>query len=125
MYSEEIDLCYKIFSLGYKNIFIKNNYVYHHGGGSTTGSKKKNTSTVIMKNSRYKYFLKHRGYIYANLYRTAIVFIATARLIILVSVSPFCLIGNYNALHNSINKWFQILKWGIGLGSWIQTHIPI
>ena len=48
MYTEDIDLCYKIRQAGYKNYFVPDATVIHFGGGSTQ-NRQSDFSVVTMR----------------------------------------------------------------------------
>jgi GT2 family glycosyltransferase len=104
MYSEDIDLCYKLHLMGYKNIYTPAAQIVHFGGGSTKSAASA-FSTVMMQEARYLYFKKFRGNIYAFAYKTVMFFLAVIRILLLV----FPAIISRNV--NSLIKWYYVLQW--------------
>ncbi len=69
MYSEDVDLCYRVHYAGYKCYYIGAAEVIHHGGGCSKKEKEDNFGTVMMRESRFKFFLNTKGHSYARLYK--------------------------------------------------------
>ena len=70
MYSEDVDLCYKIKQIRYKPYYISKAEVIHHGAGSSSKKRHSQFSTILMKESKLIFFKKTRGKIYAYIYRS-------------------------------------------------------
>ena len=124
MYSEDVDICFKISKAGHKILFIKNACVVHHGGVSTNNQKKIRFITVVMNDSKLKYFIKFRGNFYASLFRIAMAINALVRLALLIVVSPIYYCRHRSIPSDSIYKWSYTLIWGIEAKSLINTCIP-
>lgn len=104
MYSEDVDLCYKIFKSGKANLFVPEAVVTHIGGGSTSGKISK-FSVITMEDARYLYFKKFAGMHVAILYRFFLFANAIARVSILFAVNIF------NDKKSVLLKWVYILSW--------------
>jgi len=117
MYSEDVDLCYKIQQSGYKSFYISNASVVHHGSGSSRKEQNNYFSILLMRESRMKFFRKTRGKIYANLYRLSIIVVSLFRLILILSMLPInrYLVKDFYDLRYSFHKWKKILRWSFGL----------
>lgn len=86
MYTEEVDLCFRLRKAHWKLIWVPAARVIHYGGQAT--QQVATQMFLELYRSKILYFTKHHGRLAANLYK-AIVFAATlARL----SVSPFALL---------------------------------
>jgi GT2 family glycosyltransferase len=115
MYAEEMDLCYKIRSAGWKVCHVADAQVVHFGGQST---KKKGEAfaEVVMRDSIFNLLRKVRGNAYAQAYRTALFVSAVARLTLL---SPLLAIPSRllerDAVLRTIKKWFNIATWTLFL----------
>src|ERR1017187_7856432 len=122
MYSEDLDLCYKSRQFGCKNYHVPNAVIIHHGGGSSQQSRSE-FSTVMMRESVYRFLTKVRGKWYGAGFRASLGLSAIGRLGLLLLVFPFRIIqGEVTSARNSIRKWIAILKWVLGLESWIGNY---
>jgi GT2 family glycosyltransferase len=123
MYSEDIDLCYKVKSAGYQNYFVPNATVVHHGGVSSDQVESSTFSAVMMLESRLRFFRKHNSVCYSHLYRFAILTSSLIRIILLtVQIPIYSLAGNRHALNNKLIKWIARLKWCFGYTRWAGHH---
>lgn len=107
MYTEDIDLCYKIRQSGYLNYYLPEATIIHHGGGSSQEAKS-NFAVVMMRESMYKFLKKTKGDCYAWCYRMSMLFITLLRLSLLTSNKLFKLSNK-----NSLQKWCAILQWSL------------
>lgn len=107
MYTEDIDLCYKIRQAGYLNYYLPEATVIHHGGGSSQEAKS-NFAVVMMRESMYKFLTKSKGHSYAWCYRISILLNALLRLALLISSKLF-----KQPNEGSIQKWRAILQWSL------------
>ncbi len=105
MYTEDIDLCYKIKQAGYLNYYLPEAKVIHHGGGSSQEAKS-DFAVVMMRESMFKFLRKTNGYSYAWCYRISMLFIALFR-IALLTISRLFNQSN----EKSTQKWRAILQW--------------
>ena len=124
MYSEDVDICFNIAKAGHKILFIKNACVMHHGGASTNSQNKIRFATLVMNDSKLKYFIKYRGNFYASLFRVAMVMNALVRLALLVAVSPIYYCRRRTIPSGPLYKWSYTLIWGIEPESLINTCVP-
>lgn len=115
MYSEDIDLCYKVKQAGFKIFYAGDAQVVHHGGGSTMQKNENYFSNVLMKESRFIFFSKTKGQIYARLYKASMTFVSLIRLMILFFLLPWVVTSKKNSLYHSFGKWNKVLKWSLGL----------
>jgi GT2 family glycosyltransferase len=113
MYSEDVDMCFRISRAGYKNLFVKNAYVVHHGGASTSNTERVRFVTVVMNDSKLKFFVKYRGNVYAALYRVGMGVNALVRLVLILFASPVYYFRNRTIPLDSLYKWSYTLIWGI------------
>jgi len=121
MYTEDIDLCYKIWKAGFINYYANTAEVLHHGGGSSNRRKESSFADIQMSESVYKFLRKTRGSLYANGYRLAMTFVALAR-IGLISVFFMLSLGMSRSLplRYSFTKWISILRWSLMLEKWAR-----
>jgi hypothetical protein len=118
MYSEDVDLCWKVRREGLKTYYTGGTDIIHHGGGSAkrvlTG-KDSFFSEILMKESRLKYFRKVKGWGYASLYRYSMLIASLLRIGIMYLLLP-CqkyFKQHYNFAY-SIAKWKKLLRWSLG-----------
>ncbi|MEW6681748.1 MAG: glycosyltransferase family 2 protein [Nitrospirota bacterium] len=121
MYTEDIDLCYRMRLAGFVNYYICSAAVVHHGGGSSSNRKERSFANVQMRESVYKYFRKTRGRLYASCYRSTMLTVALARLGLLAALSvPFAFVGRFPSIRSSLIKWLSILRWSLALEKWAR-----
>jgi N-acetylglucosaminyl-diphospho-decaprenol L-rhamnosyltransferase len=117
MYSEDVDLCYKCWLLGLRNYYIPVARIIHYGGGSTKGSETC-FFAVLMRESRWRYFVKFKGTPYALVYRGSLGLAAGARIV-------FAGILGLGAFWSSQRDryWMSARKWAaIFLWAWFNQH---
>jgi GT2 family glycosyltransferase len=117
MYTEDIDLCYKVKQAGYLNYFIPDASIVHHGGGSSQEAKS-NFAVVMMRESMYKFLRKTKGHGYAWCYRLSMFVTAFLRLISLKMSSAVFKRQNIN----SVNKWRAVLQWSLNRNTVIKQY---
>jgi GT2 family glycosyltransferase len=119
MYADDVDLCYKIQSLGLNNYYIGDATVIHHGGKSSS-QRSANQWSVIMKfNSIFQFCVKTRGWFYGLIYRLAMAGSASVRLLLLgILFIVRSLQGKASSLRYVTTKWIAVLKWSLGLKNW-------
>ncbi len=114
MYSEDIDLCYKLHKSGLQNIYVPHAEVVHFGGGSTKAGRPSKFSTVMMQEAKFTYFKKFHGLFYSMLFRVATMISSVIRISIL---SFHSLVKKESS---SLFKWICILRWTVGLEKWAK-----
>ena len=80
MYSEEVDLCYKIQRAGWRLLWVPQAKVVHFGGQST-----KQVPTEMFLNlyhGKIKFFRKHSGWLSAQIYKMILMIAALSRLLL-------------------------------------------
>jgi N-acetylglucosaminyl-diphospho-decaprenol L-rhamnosyltransferase len=120
MYSEDVDICRKTHLAGWKAYYLPTASIIHYNGQST---KKKPSyfPYLLQQESRFIYFSKMRGALYANIFRAsrmpiAIIRMAMIALLMLISFDS----GRRQQLRFSMGKWFYILKWSLGVERLLQ-----
>jgi GT2 family glycosyltransferase len=121
MYAEDADLCFKVFSAGYKIFYLSEANIVHHGGGSSQKSFGK-FSSVMMRESIYRFFREQRGLSAALLYRSVMAGCAVARLAALTASLPFSKFPAFRPRKNPMLKWWSIFRWTIGLEGWAARY---
>ena len=118
MYAEDMDLCIKIRRAGSAIYYVPEASVVHHAGGSSVKCQESDFSSLVVRESLMRFFVLHRGKIYAVLYRTSLVFASALRILLLVIAFPGLLSrrGSFGAVQ-PLRKWSNIFLWSIGLRS--------
>jgi GT2 family glycosyltransferase len=121
MYSEDVDLCYKVRSCQGRNVFMPFCTVVHHGGSSSSKSEVSAFSAVMMLESRWKYFLKTRSRMYGVAYRAAMFIGAAIRL---CACLPTIIRHRADHLGNSepVNRHRSRARWALGLETWASRY---
>lgn len=118
MYSEDIDLAYRIYREGFKCYYVPSAILIHHGGGSSK-SAGNGFSATMMRESVYRFMQFRKGRSTAALFRIVILFSALVRMgFILLSV-PFHLLRIQRCC-SAMRKWLAILKWSVGGEQWAE-----
>ena len=121
MYTEDIDLCYKIWKAGFINYYTSIATVLHHGGGSSKSRRESSFADIQMGESVYKFLRKTRGGLYANGYRATMFIVAVVRIgLISILFMPSLLMGRFTVLRYSFIKWIGILRWSLALEKWAR-----
>jgi GT2 family glycosyltransferase len=121
MYSEDVDLCYKVKEAGWTTVFVDSAQVVHHGGGSSALSPVSQFGAVMIRESRFRFLRMARGNVYAIMYRAVTAVIAVWRLALLMVLYPFMKLFLNSSPANGIRKWSKILRWSLGLETWVTT----
>ena len=114
MYSEDVDLCYKAKTSGLRNYYVPEAIVVHYGGGSTAQTKSNTFVSVMMLESRWKYFVKTRSRSYASWYRIGIAVVSTVRITVAYLFWSF---SRQPRWWSAFEKWHARLRWALGLKS--------
>ena len=114
MYSEDIDLCYKVNQLGYDIYFIPNAKILHYGGGSSEKHEYNQFSSIMQCESQWIFFKKHRSIYYALSYRMAIAMTALTRMTVAKIIRGLAEeASTQEKYQQSYKKWKAKLKWSI------------
>lgn len=114
MYTEDIDLCYKMRQAGFINYYINSAAVVHHGSGSSNHRKENSYANIQIRESVLKFLKKTRGGLYARGYRLTMLVVALSRIgLISVLLIPSLFIGRFSPLRYSFVKWCSILRWSL------------
>jgi hypothetical protein len=125
MYSEDIDLCFKIVKAGFKNYYVPSSVVIHHGGGSSAKSALNTFASVMISESQFRFFAVNRSILYAWLYRLSVILasmvrIATLGILVLLKSGPASFRNQDGK--TAVSKWLSRMRWAIGLESWVKTY---
>lgn len=123
MYSEDIDLCYKTKIAGLLNYYVPTAVVIHHGGGSTAQTGTNTFSSVMMLESRWRFFINTRSWFYGWLYRAGMCMISALR--VGLALVPWAMsprnagVEKWSAV---LKKWWAGLRWAVGLERWVANY---
>jgi GT2 family glycosyltransferase len=121
MYTEDIDLCYKVRHAGYKNYYTGAASVIHHGGKSSHSREESSYAHVQMRESISKFLKKTRGGLYAFLYRSSMLLSGMTRLcMITLAYIPFTVTGQGSICSASFKKWTGVVRWSLGIERWAR-----
>jgi GT2 family glycosyltransferase len=110
MYTEDVDLAFKLRAAGYKNYYVPQATVIHHGGQSS----KQPTNAfapVMMKEATFRFLRWSRGPLYGLAYRLAMLSSAIARLGLLIPAWIVC--AKPASLQGACRKWVAVLQWSV------------
>jgi hypothetical protein len=115
MYSEDVDLCLMCRRSGLRNYYVPDALIVHHGGGGSSQAGASDFSTVMFEESRYQYFRRNKGAVYALAYRFFVTMASVARLGLIAFA--FLLPREPDArkrLSGSRRKWSSVMAWALG-----------
>lgn len=116
MYSEDIDLCRKIWNKGWKIKYIPDARITHHGSASSSQNSQNNFKNVMMLESRYKFFCKFQSNMYGRVFKSTIFLTSLFRILILLIMLPVARNTGRRKRHEmAISKWLARLSWTIGI----------
>jgi hypothetical protein len=116
MYSEDLDLCYKIRQAGYAIHCLNKCQVIHHGGRSSA-QLPDGFSDVLPWKAMVLFYRKTQGAWSCAVCRVAIAAIALLRLSIVLCLIPFggARLLQGKAPRSVFRKWSRILSWALGV----------
>jgi len=120
MYTEDLDLCYKVREAGYSNYYTGRFSIVHHGGGSSQQRKENSYANIQMRESIFKFLKKTRGKYYAGIYKKAMLLNALIRFGILSIASVVSLLMGRGSYKSSLIKWQGIMRWTLGIETWAR-----
>jgi GT2 family glycosyltransferase len=122
MYSEDLDLCYKVARAGWNNYYVSDASVMHFGGRSSKSKPESNFATVMMRESLRKFFRMRHGRLHAVLYRWTMGFVAVCRVTVIGAMVLVSLGTPRRAtLRAAFSKWVRVLRWSLGLEGWVKS----
>ena len=123
MYSEDIDLCFKVREAGRKTYYVPTAVVVHHGGVSSSRTGESAFSSVMLLESRWRFFRKTRPPWYCASYRMAMLFASMIRIGLAMLAWPiYGLRGKAFAMGNVMKKWIAKLRWTLGGEGWVRNY---
>lgn len=121
MYSEDIDLCFKVREAGWKSFYVPTAVVTHYGGASSSQKSVNTFSSVMMLEARLRFFRKTRSPWYCSLYRFAIFSASIIRIFLLLLIWLVRRMRrNGSALDIVMKKWVARMFWTLGGEKWVK-----
>ncbi|MDP3014551.1 MAG: hypothetical protein Q8M92_09930, partial [Candidatus Subteraquimicrobiales bacterium] len=124
MYSEDIDLCFKVREASLNTYYVPTAVFIHHGGKSSSNSGSNAFSSVMMLESRWRFFRKTRGTWYGRGYRAGMFCISLIRIVLLILLMwpALRIFSSVSSLQSSIQKWKARLRWTLCLEKWVKNY---
>lgn len=117
MYSEDLDLCYRVRRAGFDCLYEPGAKITHHGGGSSSSARSM-FSVIMTRESVCRFFRLNYDPPAALGYRMALGISALVRLPLVLGVWAGKKLAGRAANFGSVKKWLAILRWSLGLESW-------
>jgi GT2 family glycosyltransferase len=121
MYGEDADLCRKIARAGHRVYYAPQTSIVHHCGSSSRQAQN-NFSNIMLRESIYRFLKLNHGKTTAAAYRVAMSVLSVVRLPLILVLLPISRGKVVRHGAGSLRKWFSILRWGLGLESWVRTY---
>ena len=116
MYAEDVDLCYRIRSEGWKIHYLAGERIFHHEGASSKKRANRHFSAIMQRASNYYFLTKHFGRIQALKYRVAVAAGSIIRLCVLMFLAPILIKTNPEKVStDSFPKYWNLFLWALGL----------
>lgn len=123
MYVEDRDLCYRVHRAGFETVYVGSARVIHHGGTSSDSRPESNFAIVMRCQSLLTFMRIRRGALHARAYRFAMAGVALFRLTMVAVLSVVVISSSgRRKVRNAWHKWASILRWAIGMESWVKTY---
>ena len=123
MYSEDVDLCYKVHKKGWKAYYVPTAVIVHYGGSSTIHSGVSAFSSVMMLDSRQRFFRKTQSWWYCWLYRVTMLLAGIIRIVSVLFIWPILIKkGKKYFIKNVLEEWTACLSWTIGGENWVKSY---
>jgi GT2 family glycosyltransferase len=123
MYSEDIDLCYKARARGWKAYYAPAATVIHFGGESTSKAAINTFASVMMMESRWRFFVNTRSSWYAAVYRASMMVASLLRIAGAVLLWPLAAAGGRTRrVRAALLKWTARLRWSLGGERWVKQY---
>ncbi len=120
MYSDDLDLSYKIHQAGYEIHYFGDCRVVHHGGKSSD-RQDADFSSLWQRESMLCFFRATRGSWYCVLYRVSMAGAAVVRMAAILMMSLFRRTIDRKPLKSVLRKWWNIFYWSAGLNPDYRT----
>jgi len=114
MYSDDLDLSYKVRHAGYSVVCLSDCFVTHHGGGSLS-HRDRSFAGVQYRLAMAQFFRRTRGPLCSAIYRTLVGTAALLRLFLALGSLPFAAsVERREGLRDIVTRWRNILWWAVG-----------
>lgn len=121
IYTEDLDLCYRVRKAGWKVCYLGSATVVHHGGQSSKKKGGEGFSGPLMRETLSTFFRKTKGPFYARLYRLTMLMAALVRVCALAPLLMVAAVGfEKDSIRFTFRKWYKILRWAVGLERWAK-----
>jgi GT2 family glycosyltransferase len=116
MYSDDVDLSYKIHRAGYSIICLTDNAVIHYGGGSSL-HRNPSFAAVERRKAMAQFFERTRGPWCSAAYRAMVGGTALVRMFIASGAIVFAVSDEgREGMRSVLARWRSIFKWTVGVG---------
>lgn len=118
MYSEDIDLCFRILKHGWKIYYLSDEVIIHYQGSATKKKSNTNFSILMMKQANYYFFHKHYGRANARLFRLITAIGSLSRIFFAILLFPIItlkIIDRDIDFSIVLDKYLNTFLWSIGL----------
>jgi N-acetylglucosaminyl-diphospho-decaprenol L-rhamnosyltransferase len=117
MYCEDVDLCHRITSAGWRLFYLAEAEILHLGA-SASSKVSSSFSVLMMCESFSKFMRKHHGQLGGAAYRVVALLGSSVRLLALGALRAVAFArrrGDHSGLSASFRKYLMISKWCLGL----------
>lgn len=117
MYSEDLDLCFRIRESGYKIQYLANERIIHHEGMSTRKMKQDNFETIKTRDANYYFVKKNYGWLQGQILRLVVLAGSIFRVGLIACmwlVSQLGLTNDKINLHDAFRKYSTQIAWSVG-----------
>jgi GT2 family glycosyltransferase len=122
MYSEDIDVCFRMHAQGWRTYFVPTAEVTHLGGGSSSQRTLSDFAATMIVESRWRYFTNTHSRDYAALYRFSVLVESIVRIGMIAAAWPIAgIFGRTDRIRVSFRKWVARLLWAVEAPSWAST----
>jgi GT2 family glycosyltransferase len=123
VYSEDVEICLKAATAGFRNYYVPTAVVVHHGGRSTAGTENTQFSDVMAVESRWRYFAATRSTLYAGVYRFLMGVVSVGRIVLILLMLFISRSRKSTAgCQASLSRWMARLRWTVGLEPWVKQY---
>jgi GT2 family glycosyltransferase len=117
MYSEDVDLCFKVRKRGFRTCYIPTALVMHHGGQSSASHPQSHFAAIMTRESLFRFMWRQYGPVYACTYRTTVALAAIIRLLLIAILVVRKRDHKREQFKAAFLRWFQLLAWAFGLSA--------
>lgn len=116
MYSEDTDLCFRVWEKGCKVFYLSTYDIIHYEGSSTSKVKENNYSDKRQRESNYYFISKNYGKNEAKKYKYIVILGSIFRILLLLFIFPLNILirGKRSNYTHIIRKYIYNLFWAFG-----------